>query len=92
MLWIRGAIYATIYFTNKDDPIERVEKEDRSLDRLEKEDRSLDRLIRGKKQATWNEYNVRYDENSHRWYLKLPTLYVREIRAKVWQYQVDNDE
>ena len=35
----------------------------------------------------WNTYNVRYDVKSERFYLKLSTLDVKEIRAKVWQRQ-----
>ena len=40
---------------------------------------------------TWNQHNVRYDRQSHRWYLKLDVLDVKEIRAKVWQYELDKE-
>ena len=34
-----------------------------------------------------NEFNLRYDLESHRWYLKLSALDVKEIRATIWQRQ-----
>ena len=53
----------------------------------------LDRWIRGRKHNgnTRNKHDVRYDEVSHRWYLRLSALDVKEIRAKVWQYQLDKE-
>ena len=37
----------------------------------------------------WNQHGIRYDKKSNRWYLKLSTLDVKEIRAKVWQVQLE---
>ena len=50
-------------------------------------DMFLDRWIRGERKDTTNERKVRCDKDSHRWYLKLSALDVKEIRAKVWQRQ-----
>ena len=33
--------------------------------------------------------SIRFDKDSHRWYLPLDALDVKEIRAKVWQRQLD---
>ena len=52
----------------------------------------LNWVIRGKRQSKWNRKKVRYDSKSHRWYLKLDALHVKEIRAKVWQRTNDNDQ
>ena len=38
---------------------------------------------------TWNEHKIRYDNTSDRWYLQLSALDVKEIRAKVWQVQME---
>ena len=48
-------------------------------------DMLLDWWIRGEGKDTTNEHKIRYDKKSHRWYLKLSALDVKEIRAKVWQ-------
>ena len=40
----------------------------------------------------WNKHNVRFDRMSHRWYLKLNALDVKEIRAKVWQHSLDKKQ
>ena len=51
----------------------------------------LDRLIRGKGEEKYNRKDknkVRFDKNSKKWYLKLSALDVKEIRAKIWQYQI----
>ena len=43
------------------------------------------------KSDIWNKHNVRFDRKSKRWYLKLSTLDVKEIRAKVWQRSLDKE-
>ena len=65
----------------------------------------LDRRIRGdikkndewnetrvSEYKTWNKYNVRYDRQARRWYLKLGAFDVKEIRAKIWQCPNDSDQ
>ena len=54
----------------------------------------LDWLIRGKGEGrnyTKDKNSVRFDNNSKRWYLKLSTLDMKEIKVKVWQYSIDQD-
>ena len=52
----------------------------------------LDTLIRGKWWNKWNAEKIRYDNESHRWYLRLTPLHVKKIRAKVWQSGNGNDQ
>ena len=59
-------------------------------DKRDKGDKK-DRDKKDKRDAE-NKIRVRFDEKSQTWYLNLNAFDVKEIRAKVWQRQIEKEQ